>query len=220
MREWNVDTIAYPLDVQIFKPLDRNFCRAALNLPVDHRIILFGASGGITDPRKGFDLLKEALRCWVAQGTSDRVLGVIFGQSEPLGTPELSLPAQWVGRVYDDATLALLYCAADVTVIPSRQDNLVQVGMEAQACGCPVVAFGTAGNFDVVEHGATGYLAEPYSAPDFARGIAWILGNDERRTSLGQAARERAVQLWSPTVVVSRYLQIYRRAIAAAKKAR
>jgi glycosyltransferase involved in cell wall biosynthesis len=217
MRDWSVETIAYPLDTQTFKPLDRKFCRTALNLPLDHRIILFGASGDIADPRKGFDLLREALRCWPVQGTLDGVSCVIFGQSKRPDTLELSLPTHWMGRVHDDATLALLYCAADVAVIPSRQDNLVQIGIEAQACGCPIVAFGVAGNFDVTEHGETGYLVEPYNARDLARGIAWILEDEERRRNLGRAARKRAVQLWSPTVIASRYLEVYRKAIDAGK---
>jgi glycosyltransferase involved in cell wall biosynthesis len=88
-------------------------------------------------------------------------------------------------------------------VVPSRQENLPQSGTEAQACGCPVVAFNCTGLPDVVEHKKTGYLAEAYSNIDLAAGIAWVFENDERRAGLSKAARERAVRLWSQDVVVS-----------------
>jgi len=120
-----------------------------------------------------------------------------------------------MGHLHDDTTLALLYSAADVTVVPSRQDNLPQSGTEAQTCGCPVVAFNVTGLPDVVEHGTTGYLAEVYSSEDLAKGIAWVLEDAERHAQLGAQARERAVLLWSPDVVVPQYLEVYQAAIDA-----
>jgi len=120
-----------------------------------------------------------------------------------------------MGHLHDDTTLALLYSAADVTVVPSRQDNLPQSGTEAQTCGCPVVAFNVAGLPDVVEDGTTGYLAEAYSSEDLAKGIAWVLEDAERRAQLGGQARERALRLWSPDVVVPQYVEVYQAAIDA-----
>jgi glycosyltransferase involved in cell wall biosynthesis len=120
-----------------------------------------------------------------------------------------------MGFLHDDVALALLYGAADVMIVPSRQENLVQTGMEAQACGCPVVAFDSTGIRDVVQHLSTGYLAEPFHVEDLARGIAYILEDDIRRLDLGRAARERALSLWSPAVVVPQYLTVYQAAAEA-----
>ena len=184
-----------------------------LGLPQEPRLVLFGAIGGGRDPRKGWDLLQPALT-QVAGGVSN-VHGIIFGQSEPQLPPQLGLPLHWMGHLHDDTTLALLYSAADVTVVPSRQDNLPQSGTEAQTCGCPVVAFNVTGLPDVVEHGTTGYLAEVYSSEDLAKGIAWVLEDAERHAQLGAQARERAVLLWSPDVVVPQYLEVYQAAIDA-----
>ena len=101
----------------------------------------------------------------------------------------------------------------DVMVVPSRQENLPQTATEAHACGCPVVAFNCAGFLDVVEHKHTGYLAQPYEADDLAQGIRWILEDETRRHRLGDAARQRAVALWRPDVVVPQYVDMYERAI-------
>jgi len=214
MRGWSISVVPYVLNTAIFQPLDRAFCRTSLNLPAQGRVVLFGAMGGAKDPRKGYDLLLEAFHHWHSGSHVHDTLCVVFGQSQPRDPPELPIPTRWVGHLHDDITLTLLYNAADVTVIPSRQENLVQTGIEAQSCGCPVVAFGATGMPDVVEHGVTGYLASPYDTRDLARGIAWILEDDAERARLGRAAHRRTVQLWSPAMVVPRYLDAYETAIA------
>src|SRR5680860_359539 len=139
MHDWPVTVVPNTLDTNTFKPLPKNLAREILGLPQEPRLVLFGAMGGGRNPGKGWDLLQPAL-AQVAGGVSN-VHGIIFGQSEPQHPPQLGLPLHWMGHLHDDTTLALLYSAADVTVVPSRQDNLPQSGTEAQTCGCPVVAF-------------------------------------------------------------------------------
>ena len=213
MGSWNISAVPNVLDTATFQPLDRGFCRTSLNLPTEARVVLFGAVGGGSDPRKGYDLLLEALQHWHAQARVDNAVCVVFGQSRPRQPPNLPFPLFWIGHLHDEIALALLYNAADVMIIPSRQENLVQTGTEAQSCGCPVVAFATTGMPEVVEHGVTGYLAAPYDTKDLARGIAWILEDDAQRVRLGQAARQRAVRLWSPETLVPRYMEEYETAI-------
>lgn len=211
MQDWSVTTIPNVIDVDTYRPLPKQVARDVLRLPSDAKLILFGAIGGIADPRKGWDLLQPALK--LIAGTIPGVHAVVFGQNKPRYAPEIGLPIHWLGYLNDDVTLALLYSAVDVAVVPSRLDNLPQIGVEAQCCGCPVVAFNTTGLPDVVDHGRTGYLAEPYYSDDLARGIEWAL-SDENHARLSAQARNRAIQLWSPNVVVPQYFDVYRRAIA------
>lgn len=213
MHNWNVTVVPNTLDVDKYKPISKKLAREILCLPLDVKLILFGAIKGTEAPHKGWDLLQPALAT-VAADVS-KVHGVIFGQGEPEHPPVLGMPLHWLGHIYDDATLALLYSAADVMVVPSRQESFGQTGSEAQSCGCPVVAFNATGLTDVVEHGQTGYLAEPYSSDDLAKGIEWVLADDERHARLSTQARERAVRLWSHHVVVPQYLEVYRRAMEA-----
>lgn len=213
MRDWPVHVVPNLLDTDCYRPHDKVLCREILGLPQGVPLILFGAIGGGKDPRKGFDLLITALRQLSAEGRCTDAHCVVFGQSQPRNEPFIGYPIHWMGHVHDDWSLALLYSAADVVVVPSRQENLPQTGTEAQACGTPVVAFNTAGFPDVVEHGATGYLAQPYIAEDLAQGIHWVLRNADRYTKLSAAARTRAVSLWAPEIVVPQYLAVYKEAI-------
>jgi glycosyltransferase involved in cell wall biosynthesis len=215
LQEWPVTVIPNLLDTEVFQPLNKAFCRLALGLPQDRTIVLFGALGGSGDPRKGYDLLVEALRMWVQAGRGNAALGVVFGQGEPAVQTELPLPVRWMGHLSDDTTLALLYNAADVMVVPSRQEAFGQTGSEAQACGTPVVAFAATGLLDVVEDRATGYLARPFDAADLARGLAWVLEDANRWGNLSTAARARALRLWSPRVGVDLHLKLYREVLEA-----
>lgn len=211
LRDWPIAVIPNALQTATYRPLDRAMARGLLRLPQSSRIVLFGAADGARNPLKGWDLLEPALH--IVGARVGGVVGVVFGQGEPRTLPQLGMPLHWTGHLHDDLTLALLYSAADVMVVPSRIDNLPQTGTEAQACGCPVVAFRVAGLPDVVEDRETGYLAEPFSVEDLANGIVWVLEDAERHARLSANARARAERLWAPEVVVPQYLEVYRRAI-------
>jgi glycosyltransferase involved in cell wall biosynthesis len=211
MHTWPIHVVPYALDVDVFCPLERRSARNAFDLPPEKKIILFGAVGKHTDKRKGFDLLVEALSR--LDNRQEEYIGLIFGQSEPQHIPKVGFPLSWVGYIEDDSLLASLYSAADVMVVPSRQEALGQTASEAQACGTPVVAFAATGLKDVVVHRKTGYLAEAFSTDDLARGLSWILEDEQRRAAIGQAARFRAVECWHPSVTAAQYRAVYQQAV-------
>ncbi|RQX17877.1 glycosyltransferase [Aeromonas caviae] len=204
-----ISVVPNVLNTNIYQPLDNTFCRKVLGLPHDKLIVLFGAMGGGKDPRKGYDLLLEALFELSKKLPKNSIECVVFGQSEPEQAPGLPFKTHWLGHIHDDATLALLYNAATVMVVPSRQENLPQTVTEAQACGTPVVAFNCTGLTDVVEHQQTGYLAKPYDNQDMAAGLQWLLENPAECERLGLNARQRAEELWSKDSVVEQYRKIY-----------
>ncbi len=208
MKDWPVAVIPNVLNVDLFKPWPREIAREIFGLPKSPILIAFGAMGGGSDPRKGWEFLRASLDKLRKQN----VVVVVFGQSEPKIPPDLDLPFKWVGHIHDDETLALLYSAVDVMVVPSLQDNLPQTGTESIACGTPVVAFNCSGLPDVVQHKKTGYLAEPYSVEDLANGINWVVEDISRWRQLSFAARDYAVSHWSPSVVVPQYLDVYDKA--------
>jgi glycosyltransferase involved in cell wall biosynthesis len=217
MRHWPVCVIPNPIDLNRWAPLDQREARALLDLPQDRPLVLFGALGGTVDSRKGADLLFDALqklRQQVIGLSVEKLELVVFGQGPPLHSPDLGFPIHYMGRFHDDISLRLLYAAADLFVIPSRQDNLPNTGIEAQACATPVVAFRTGGLTDIVEHCKTGYLADPFDSSSLAASIYSVLDDPQRRIRLGAAARQRAEKLWDPQRVAQLYAEVYKQASA------
>ena len=217
MGDWPITVIPYPIDLNVWAPCDQAQARALLGLLADRPLVLFGAVGGSADPRKGADLLLEALqrlRSQVVGTPLEQLELVVFGQSRPAQPPDLGFPIHYSGQLHDDLTLRLLYAAADVFVIPSRQDNLPNTGLEAHACGTPVVAFATGGLVDIVDDRVTGALAEPFDPLSLAAAIRWVLEDPQRRRQLGIAARKRAEYLWDPVCITALYSHVYEQALA------
>ncbi|HHR6038930.1 TPA: glycosyltransferase family 4 protein [Providencia alcalifaciens] len=205
----SISVIPNPLDTEIYQPLDKSFCRKLLKLPENKNIILFGAIGGGNDPRKGYDLLIEALHKLQNTININSTVCVIFGQSEPKNSPKLPFPTYWLGHINDDPTLSLLYNSANVMVVPSRQEAFGQTASEAHACSVPVVGFYTTGLTDIVEHKKTGYLATPFDTTDLANGIEWVLRNESQQSNLKLTARSKAINYFSNKTISEKYITLY-----------
>jgi len=212
-RDRRVEVIPNGLDLSLYKPTDKHIARDLLSLPQNKKLILFGGASCISDPNKGFVTLAEALRTLAGKGWYDAEV-VVFGSPKPAQPPDLGLKAHFLGWLNDDATIALLYAAADVCVVPSLQENLSYAAMESMACGTPCVAFNQGGMPDLIEHNRTGYLARAYDPGDLAQGIAWVLENEERRRSLSLQARQKAEQEFALEKVTKRYMELYREILA------
>jgi glycosyltransferase involved in cell wall biosynthesis len=208
MKDLRVVQLPNPIDTAVFKPVDRRVAREILGLPTDKPVVLFGAVNATADPRKGFVHLSEALRSLPHRSMELAV----FGASRPQQVPDLGHPIHYLGRLHDDAALCLLYNAADVTVVPSLQENLSNTIVESLACGTPVVAFGIGGNKDMVEHGVNGALAPAFDARALADGIRWVLDSG-RSDEVRSNARRIALERFELVQVSERYRALYREVI-------
>jgi len=192
------------IDTNLFKPIDKRTARNILNLPEDPKIVLFGAMSSTKDINKGFDLLSEALN----KLKTNNLEFVVFGGSENPDTPSFKYPVHYLGRLYDDVTLQLVYSAADVMVVPSRQENLSYAIMESLSCGTPVVAFNIGGNSDLIDHLKNGFLAKSFDTTDLANGIDWVLTHDQY-SEISHNARHKILTQFDGAVLTPKFLKLY-----------
>lgn len=208
-RERDVKVVPYGLDLHAFRLLDRAAARQVLGLPADRFLVLFGAVAATTDPRKGFAQLCAALE-ELPESVRSGALAVIFGAAK---VPRLPLEAVSLGRLGDDISLSLAYAAADVVVVPSLEDNLPNIVLEAMACGRAVVAFGAGGIPEAVEDGVTGLLVPTGDAKALSGALAEVAGDRGRRAEMELAARSRAEALYSLDRQAQDYRAIYAKLI-------
>ena len=135
-----------PIDTTIFKLFDKVKARELWSLPQDKKLVLFGAMGATSDPRKGFKQLSEAMKKF---SKSSDIEFVVFGSSEPQNASDFGFKTYYLGTLADDVSLVTLYSAVDVMVVPSLQENLSNAIMESLSCGTPVVGFDIGGNSDM-----------------------------------------------------------------------
>lgn len=204
-----VEVIPNGLDIQRYKPVDRHVARELLLLPKDKKLILFGAVSSTSDRNKGFHLLLPALKNMADNSWENRAELVVFGATKPVNGPDFGLSTHYLGHFNDKISMNLLYAAVDVFVAPSIQENLPNTVMEALACGTPCVAFNIGGMPDMIEHKKNGYLARPFETDDLARGIEWVLNDDERRKILSLRAREKVEKEFELTLVARWYRKLY-----------
>jgi len=184
-----IEVINNGLDVDKFKPLSKDLAREI-------------------DRNKGLSYIVQALRHADRKMLNNAEL-VIFGISSSEETLNLGLPVKYIGRLYDDVSLSMLYSAADVMVVSSIQEAFGQTASEAMACGCPVVAFRTSGLVDIVDHEQNGYLAKPFDTIDLAKGICWAMEDSQKRERLGRKAREKAVSKFEIRGIAAQYFGLY-----------
>lgn len=209
-----VEVIPNGIDTGDFRPFDSAAAKAEWRLAADRFHVLFGAIDATDDARKGFHHMVAAIRMLAESGWSDRIELVVFGGTAPDGISDLGIPIRSVGKVSDDAALARLYSACDVMVVPSEQEAFGKTLVEAMACGTPVVAFASGGPTDIVAHGETGYLADPFDVRSLADGIIWCIEDAGRNAALGARARARAQDEFEIDVVAQRYQSLYSQILA------
>ena len=207
MKNWDATQIPNPLNINIWKPLNKIIARNAFNLPLDLPIVLFGAIAGTSYFHKGFDLLESAVRKIYKSEKINNICLVVFGQSKPINPPNFDFPIFYIGHLHDDVSLRIAYSSANLLVVPSRFESFAQTATEAQACGTPVVAFKNSGLKTTVLHKKTGYLAKPFDINDLAEGIIWTL--QQKKIDLKKNARNFAIERFSYSRVGKLHKKLY-----------
>ena len=115
---------------------------------------------------------------------------------------------QWMGhRPHDE--LPALYARSAALAIPSTDEGLGLVGVEAALCETPSVAYASGGLADVVKDGATGWLVPAGDIAALANALDGVVDRPTKARALGAAARVRALAVFSPEAVGERYRGIY-----------
>lgn len=192
------------LNTQKFQSFDKQFSRQVFGLPANKKVILFVAER-VSNYRKGFDILINALSSIDKKELSLAIIGKVKKQE----IDKLE-GLNFLGFISDERLLTLAYSAADLFVIPSREDNLPNTVMESLACGTPVVGFNIGGIPDMVKPPMNGVLVDELSETALAKGIQQALSMDFDRARI----REDAVQRFDQSVQASRYIELYKSLIS------
>src|SRR5439155_21686582 len=106
--------------------------------------------------------------------------------------------------------LRAAYATADVLVTPSICfDTFGLVNLEAMEHGKPVVATVFGGSPEVVEHGVSGYVEDPFDVPAFAGRVRTLLEDPELARRMGKAGSERLRRLFGIERLAGEYLEEY-----------
>jgi glycosyltransferase involved in cell wall biosynthesis len=105
--------------------------------------------------------------------------------------------------------------ATDIFCLPSLQQGLGTIMLEAMALGRPVIATGVGGVASVIRHGETGLIVPPQNSGELARRVLELLDQPTRARALGARARQMVIDEFNVASMVKATAQVYREAIAA-----
>ncbi len=217
-KEWNLPTrlkFAVPLP---FRPDAR-----LLELPVQRstNTLLFV---GRIEARKGICELVRALPDALRRVPEMRVRLVGRSHGAPDGRGDF---ADWVRRqlarfgdrvecpgAVDPASLPAVFGNADVAIFPSRWESFGYVCLEAMAAGCAVIGSQNGGMLELLDHGRSGCLVDPFSTKSMSDAIVTLFRDRACREQLATRARERVLTAYSPGELLAEYEQGYELAIA------
>jgi len=160
IKEW----IPNSIDLDIFIPQDKMALRKEYSLDSDDFLILFVAES-VKNHRKGLDLLVEAL----SQLETIPLTVVTVGKGEMPAVSSLKIIS--LGEINSVDEMAKCHALADVFFLPSREDNLPNVMLEAFACGIPLIGFPIGGIAEHTKLNLTGVLADEISSSALAKAI-------------------------------------------------
>ncbi len=204
-----VEVIPTGVDLERYCPGDRAAARARWGLPQDRLLILFGAMSPTEDKRKGYWELRQALEVVAQSPLATRIQVVVFGSDQLLPADLLPIPVVSLGRLHGDEALSAAYNCADVVVVPSLEDNLPNVALEAIACGAPVVAFDVCGMPDIALDGWNGRLVAKGDSASLGRAILEILSDGQLLSAMRSNARNHSEKNFSLSGQARSYLRLY-----------
>ncbi|MDQ8188857.1 glycosyltransferase [Roseibacillus persicicus] len=212
-----VEQIWNSVPQSIYKLGNQKEARKNLSLPLEIKIILFGAENAFEDRRKGSDLLVKALESLPRRqkDNPDTAMFLSFGGDGKERKLSNGYTIKDIGRIEGDDSLAALYQAADLFICPSREDNLPNTCVEAVSTGLPVVSFSVGGLSDIVVPGLSGCLVPPFSTELLSQAIQKFIEGELRYDR--DEIFEFALNRFSPERQVKEITKVYSGALGRFK---
>lgn len=188
----------------------RDATRRALGIEPDAYLV--GGVGRL-EPVKGFSHFVDAARTVAQRLPKARFIvagdGALAAELRAQAA-DLGDRIQWLG-LRDD--VPELMAAMDVLVLPSLNEGMGRVLLEAGAAGTPCVAASVGGVPDIIRDGETGILAPPREPGALAEAVCALERDPERRRAMGLAARAVVVPAYGLDRMVARIEALYEQLI-------
>jgi len=204
----------HPVDLRYAPPgVDTGVFRPAGDRCIERDPYIF-CVGRLSDPRKNISLLGRAFVALADKGDR-RTRLVLAGKTQPpaefwslIDYAGLRSRVTYLPGV-TESELVQLYQQAAVFALPSNEEGLGIVVLEAMACGVPAVSTRSGGPEGIIREGIDGYLVPLNELEGLARHLDQLLTDVVLNRQLGHAARQRIESKFSIEVTAQAFLDVW-----------
>jgi len=191
----------------IRNPIDTSFWKITRSKKIKNKIkLLFVAVNPYRDPRKGFLSVYEELK------KLDAEIHIIGANSVNIDLPKNFIN---LGYISNKIKLRKIYNSSDALIIPSKQDNLPNVALEAMACGLPIVSSINSGLREIIKNNFNGKILKKFDLDNLQKTCNWLKKNREIKKK--KLIRNFCINKFSYTTISKNYLKFYKEVLIEKK---
>jgi glycosyltransferase involved in cell wall biosynthesis/MoaA/NifB/PqqE/SkfB family radical SAM enzyme len=216
-QDLKLEVIPNSIDTSIYINTPKQTARRLLNLPLDGYYLLFGVEN-VFEKRKGIHHLISALKYCIEDPiffqkvTNGEIKVVCFGDPDKW-VNDMNIPIIFLGKIKSETELSKVYSIADVFLLPSIEDNLPNMVIEAMSCGTPTIAFNIGGIPEIIQNGVNGCIVDKGSESDYAKMILNLMNNPELCLQMSKNCRTIALNFFSLEIQAKRYFELYKKLV-------
>jgi len=205
LSKHQVKVIPNAIDIEIFKPKDKDFIRKRYGISTKKKIVLFIAAD-IQDERKGVKYFLKSLKHIKSENLIIITLGKKLNFKSSIEINDIEI--KQLGYTKDRNKISDIYNISDIFCISSLDDNFPTTVLEAMACGIPVIGFKVGGIPEQVTEDC-GIMVKPKDIEALGRALEKLLNDDELRRKFGVNCRKRVLQNYAIEKFTKKKKKIY-----------
>jgi glycosyltransferase involved in cell wall biosynthesis len=208
----SVNVISNGVDLDIYRPIDKQKAREILGLPANETILLWGAAS-LGNLRKGYSYTARAMELIQNNGKIEPLL-ITMGKEKRMDEKYPLGKVKHFGFVQDPTRQALMYSAADLFLCSTLADAQPQTAVESLACGTPVIAYDIGPMPELIQEGKTGFIVPEVSVESLAATLEEVLEDPENLAEMGQTCRKEAEQKYDLSKQTKMYIDLYKKILS------
>ena len=204
LKEYQVKVIPNAVDIEIFKPKNKNTIHKELKISSKKKVILFVAVD-LKDKRKGVKYFFESLKYVKAKNWMVVTVGKVINDDK---IKNVDIEIKQMGYTKDKNNISDIYNLADIFCISSLDDNFPTTVLEAMACGIPVAGFKVGGIPEQVTEDC-GILVNSKDTEALGRALEKLLNDDELRKKFSENCKKRVLENYTIDKFTDNYIRLY-----------
>ncbi|WP_075520317.1 glycosyltransferase [Candidatus Pelagibacter communis] len=205
LRNFEILTFYPSFDIDNFFE-DKSENNETINLNPNKKIILYGAQN-IEAEYKGFKYFLDSID-YLDKSKFQIVFFGNFWKQEKIKNKRIEYTN--LGFINDIKIQRKLYSIADVFVATSLQEGFPKTVAESLLCNTPVVYFKDTAIEDICESKIIGgYGANYKDSKDIAKGINWVLENEQFSKNIAIEAEKKIKKNFNSKKLIQKYINLY-----------